>query len=1056
MPYELIRLEDGTYKVCKKDKSKCFSKKGIPKKRAIKQLKAIGMSEHKKLTGGVYTLPDNTPVYGGWRREFDAIMNWNAPYYMLAQGYKKRGDMIKHIDTMEPDENQIVNDWFNKSLNEQLQEYRDFKKRILGDEGAQVTTTSIPWGTLSKKDYWLAIQEPYLRGMYEKDRVSKLTPEQLTAEQKANYEASTIEQPKIDEFNRYGDNKPIEISNGGDIKTARMFRNGGWVFLDNNNNEMGRIPSPYEWNRSAANLGSPDDKVRVERAAGIITKAIEDRKNRSGFDKFMDGLNDFLIDLADIGTQIIDVIGGGTLGKVASEAYKTFRPPKSKEGLEEKVLAILTEERVGDKVAKQFETDPLYKQVLPYDKYAKELLQDITKYGSLGNKLLETGTGFDAPEFIDKKKTIWEQPRYDPISNRMVSDVMFQDDKERGFKKGDLSLIKKGLEDWKAAGKPKKLNLLELFKGTGSVGKVAKKDFNVISLDLDPISTPDIETDILKWNYKKFYKDTQFVPNFIWASPPCNTFSPLAYPLKERNTKTAEPLSDRAKLGTQILHKTLEIIKFFQKINPNLLFVIENPKGMMRNDSKIKKLMLNSTYYCLYGDKRQKHTDFFSNFNLDLKEPSKCKNKTVGVVNLPLNERYKIPPKLIKHIFEQYFKYSKLKGGYNSYEQGLANQQRLIDMETTEEGKARRRAQFAAYNKQYERTDFLQRNIFGHLSFNDIAGTYDTPEEKERFMKFLEDGVRAEGEEKFFYHNEKPITNLVDVYSKDGSPAVSARFNYPTGGWDITYKDGSVEHTLGYRNKDFFDPLNKTVESYVNKMAIPLAKKNLENLQKIEEERKSKMSSSDKFFEGVNDVLTNIADVAAEFVPINKLITETYKTFRPQTSSERSANWINENQSKYENMLMNAETLGETNAKLFKGRLKGLAQYDPVIQQEIKDLDTKGTKLHQALGGNIKEYMNKELYLKIARQIAKRNKYNPKLLELANDGKHKLVYNGVKFGSLLNNDYIIYSYLAKRGDITQKEADEHRRKYLARATKIKGNWKDNIESPNNLAIRILW
>lgn len=198
------------------------------------------------------------------------------------------------------------------------------------------------------------------------------------------------------------------------------------------------------------------------------------------------------------------------------------------------------------------------------------------------------------------------------------------------------------------------MKLLELFKGTGSVGKVAKKlGYEVISLDFDPIYTPDIETDILYWNYKEFYKTTKFVPDFIWASPPCNTFSKLAYPLKERNTKTAEPYSDRAKEGTQILYQTLKIIRFFQKKNPKLKFVIENPRAMMRLDEKMKKLTLNSTNYCLYGDKRIKPTDFFSNMNLELKNPkeNKCKRETVGVVDLPLNERYKIPSKIIRHIF---------------------------------------------------------------------------------------------------------------------------------------------------------------------------------------------------------------------------------------------------------------------------------------------------------------------------------------------------------------------------------------------------------------------
>lgn len=198
------------------------------------------------------------------------------------------------------------------------------------------------------------------------------------------------------------------------------------------------------------------------------------------------------------------------------------------------------------------------------------------------------------------------------------------------------------------------MKLLELFKGTGSVGKVAKKmGYEVVSLDLDPIFTPDIETDILYWDYKKFYNDTKFIPDIIWASPPCNTFSPLAYSLKERDTKTAEPKSERAKEGTKILHKTLEIIDFFKKKNPKLDFVIENPRGMMRHDKKIQKLVLNNTYYCLYGDKRRKSTDFFSNRDLGLISPEeeKCEGDQVLVVDLPLEDRYKIPSKLIKHIF---------------------------------------------------------------------------------------------------------------------------------------------------------------------------------------------------------------------------------------------------------------------------------------------------------------------------------------------------------------------------------------------------------------------
>jgi hypothetical protein len=201
-----------------------------------------------------------------------------------------------------------------------------------------------------------------------------------------------------------------------------------------------------------------------------------------------------------------------------------------------------------------------------------------------------------------------------------------------------------------------KKNLLEMFKGTGSVGKVAVKfNYDVVSIDLDPIFTPIIETDILDWDYKKFQKENNYKPDFIWASPPCNTFSPLAYPLKERNIENAKPKSKRAKIGTKILYRTLDIINFFKKINPDLKYVIENPRGMMRKDILMKKLHRETTLYCLYGDFKRKATDFFSNFDMELLKPedNKCDNKNlVPVVNLPLEKRYSIPSKLIKHIFK--------------------------------------------------------------------------------------------------------------------------------------------------------------------------------------------------------------------------------------------------------------------------------------------------------------------------------------------------------------------------------------------------------------------
>jgi site-specific DNA-cytosine methylase len=179
----------------------------------------------------------------------------------------------------------------------------------------------------------------------------------------------------------------------------------------------------------------------------------------------------------------------------------------------------------------------------------------------------------------------------------------------------------------------------------------------VMSVDILAKYEPDIVADILEWDYKAFHKETGFVPDLLWSSPPCNTFSVLAYVLKERNTENAKPHSARARQGTAILYRTLEIIEYFQKVNPKLVYIIENPRGMMRLDEKITKLPhRDTTLYCLYGDVRRKATDFFNNVSLNLKEPTSgaCKGKKlVPVVELPLNKRYAIPPRLVRTILNQ-------------------------------------------------------------------------------------------------------------------------------------------------------------------------------------------------------------------------------------------------------------------------------------------------------------------------------------------------------------------------------------------------------------------
>ena len=60
------------------------------------------------------------------------------------------------------------------------------------------------------------------------------------------------------------------------------------------------------------------------------------------------------------------------------------------------------------------------------------------------------------------------------------------------------------------------MKILELFSGTGSVGKVCKSlGIEVVSLDRD--LPTDIKSDIMDWDYKT-YKPKDF--DLIWVSPP--------------------------------------------------------------------------------------------------------------------------------------------------------------------------------------------------------------------------------------------------------------------------------------------------------------------------------------------------------------------------------------------------------------------------------------------------------------------------------------------------------------------------------------------------------
>ena len=198
--------------------------------------------------------------------------------------------------------------------------------------------------------------------------------------------------------------------------------------------------------------------------------------------------------------------------------------------------------------------------------------------------------------------------------------------------------------------------LLELFCGTKSVGKIAeRRGYTVISLDNRPPTDPTICVDLLEWNYKDIA-----TPDFIWASPPCTTFSIAAHGV-HRNLAHMEGFTEASRVGLLILRKTLEIIRYFEGKNKNLQWCFENPRGFMRHTTEVMGIRRETCCYCKYGHPFKKPTDIFSNFPLDLvmcrekRGEHVCHHKRgkTGIATASMNDRFKIPAELLESIFDQ-------------------------------------------------------------------------------------------------------------------------------------------------------------------------------------------------------------------------------------------------------------------------------------------------------------------------------------------------------------------------------------------------------------------
>ena len=205
------------------------------------------------------------------------------------------------------------------------------------------------------------------------------------------------------------------------------------------------------------------------------------------------------------------------------------------------------------------------------------------------------------------------------------------------------------------------LKTLELFAGSCSFSKVAKEfGYKTFTTDINNYDGIDLICDILNIDLSQI----PYTPDIIWASPPCTAFSVASIGCHWTGGKEAYiPKTNKAKLGIKLVEKTLEIIKYYKKLNPNLIYYIENPRCVLRKLGLLDNISIRNTVtYCQYGDSRMKPTDIWTN-DKEWKPRPMCKNGDDCHIPAPRGsktgtqglkgsyERSIVPPELFIEIF---------------------------------------------------------------------------------------------------------------------------------------------------------------------------------------------------------------------------------------------------------------------------------------------------------------------------------------------------------------------------------------------------------------------
>jgi len=197
--------------------------------------------------------------------------------------------------------------------------------------------------------------------------------------------------------------------------------------------------------------------------------------------------------------------------------------------------------------------------------------------------------------------------------------------------------------------------ILELCCGYKSISKAfARQGWDTITLDNQHRFNPTIVADMLVWDYRAYFA-TNPVPDVVWASPPCRTFTKQAW--SKHRSKAGSARTSDAREGDRCVRACLDCIAYLRQRNPDLVFFVENPlHGAFRHLKCVRPFMRKGQSRALqYGDYApDKHslkpTLVLTNCDSWTPKPMKAKKSTTRWDQLSKKRRTIIPDEVCEEI----------------------------------------------------------------------------------------------------------------------------------------------------------------------------------------------------------------------------------------------------------------------------------------------------------------------------------------------------------------------------------------------------------------------